>query len=271
MADDLLVTDEALEDPLVLRRLLSDIIERLDDDVNSVITDTFLLKTQTIIQTTETTTIKTILDYEPVTKLSGGDSTTPTDGYNLIADGEAPTITDPVVTIPAGFVNVAEITSLNTSPYPFTGSGVAIILKPSAAAQPVPADWTGYTGYPDIETAIANSTAADISFIFPNMPVIPKYGNPTIFNATTVSLTANPQLGKFDPLDEYPGDTDSWTTRVVGFFHFPFFETGWTAAVRFLTFGGEAGSYAFFNDDIPEWIGIDMVAGDDVYIKLSNV
>ena len=37
MADDLIVTDEALEDPLVLKRLLSDMIERLSNEVNDVI------------------------------------------------------------------------------------------------------------------------------------------------------------------------------------------------------------------------------------------
>jgi len=36
MADDLIVTDEVLEDPLVLRRLLSDIIERLGNEVQEV-------------------------------------------------------------------------------------------------------------------------------------------------------------------------------------------------------------------------------------------
>ncbi len=36
MADDLLVTDEALTDPLVLKRLLSDIIERLSNTVLEV-------------------------------------------------------------------------------------------------------------------------------------------------------------------------------------------------------------------------------------------
>lgn len=36
MADDLLVTDETLEDPLVLKRLLSDIIERLSNTVLEV-------------------------------------------------------------------------------------------------------------------------------------------------------------------------------------------------------------------------------------------
>lgn len=38
MADDLIVTDEALEDQLVLKRLLSEIIERLGNEVNEVST-----------------------------------------------------------------------------------------------------------------------------------------------------------------------------------------------------------------------------------------
>lgn len=37
MADDLIVTDEAIEDPLVLKRLLSDIIERLSNTVREVV------------------------------------------------------------------------------------------------------------------------------------------------------------------------------------------------------------------------------------------
>jgi len=37
MADDLIVTDEAVEDPLVLKRLLSDMIERLSNTVLEVI------------------------------------------------------------------------------------------------------------------------------------------------------------------------------------------------------------------------------------------
>lgn len=40
MADDLIVTDEALEDPLVMKRLLSDIIERLSNEVNEVLNST---------------------------------------------------------------------------------------------------------------------------------------------------------------------------------------------------------------------------------------
>lgn len=42
MADDLIVTDEVLNDPLVLARLLRDIIERLGDDVDSVNTQTII-------------------------------------------------------------------------------------------------------------------------------------------------------------------------------------------------------------------------------------
>lgn len=50
MAQDLLVTDEVLEDPQVLRRLLSDIIERLDDDEARVVTNTLIVKIKEIIE-----------------------------------------------------------------------------------------------------------------------------------------------------------------------------------------------------------------------------
>ena len=49
MADDLLVTDAVLEDPEVLRRLLSDIIERLSDTVQEVIDPVQTQQTLTII------------------------------------------------------------------------------------------------------------------------------------------------------------------------------------------------------------------------------
>lgn len=49
MADDLIVTDEVLADPLVLARLLRDIIERLGNDVDSVNTQTIINRTVTTI------------------------------------------------------------------------------------------------------------------------------------------------------------------------------------------------------------------------------
>ena len=49
MADDLLVTDAVLEDKLVLRRLLSDMIERLPNDVAPVAEQKILQKAQTLV------------------------------------------------------------------------------------------------------------------------------------------------------------------------------------------------------------------------------
>jgi len=52
VADDLIVTDEVLTDPLVLARLLRDIIERLGDDVDSVNSQAIINRTINIINDT---------------------------------------------------------------------------------------------------------------------------------------------------------------------------------------------------------------------------
>ena len=304
MADDLLVTDEVLEDPLVMRRLLSDIIERLDDDVNSVVTEALTTKIIQVISgngvdggaalTVELlneiigsssfnvaglASIETLVNLPNVTGISGGDSTTTYPDYPIapylvgVLDYliHYPTITvDPAPPTGdlVGFSNIGYILSGISYPY-FPGPEIG--LRPANLSDSVPSEWTGYTGYANIEEACKNAIADHVYFYFPDMPVIPKYGDPTIFSATTSAIhTNNLDAGHFDPLNEYPGDTLSWTTRVVGFYVYPTGNPSWTGLDEFLNFGGEAGNYAFNQNDIPEWLNVSFAPNADVWIKLSN-
>ena len=62
MADDLIVTDEAIEDPLVLKRLLSDIIERLPNAVDSIVTPEQVTKLGQILVTDQSVVVPTVQD-----------------------------------------------------------------------------------------------------------------------------------------------------------------------------------------------------------------
>lgn len=59
MADDLIVTDETIENPLVLKRLLSDIIERLSNTVNELADDNLVNNVINIVTGTNVSAIET--------------------------------------------------------------------------------------------------------------------------------------------------------------------------------------------------------------------
>lgn len=174
----------------------------------------------------------------------------------------------PPGTIPPGYVNVAEVITTRDTDY---AGGVSIRLKTGAGAQAVPADWVGYTGHADIAAAVvaAFSTPLDIGIHFPGLPAIPKYGDATVWdrNQNSVDEGGAPQKISFDPLDEYSGV--GWQDYAWGIFNF--MNSGTPEVTQILIFGGEAGYWALFNGDNPEWENLQWIAGDDVYIKLSNV
>lgn len=187
-----------------------------------------------------------------------------TSGPEVLPDPAPP---PPPVDI-SDYTNVAEVVATQNTNY---AGGVQIKLKAGAAAQAVPAGWTGYTGYANIQAALdaADSTPLDLGIHFPELPAITKYGSPTIWDRTqnSVDLGGSPQNISFDPLDEYNGA--GWQAHAFGIFNYMW--RGDAENLYFCVFGGEAGYWALFNGDTPEWESLQWVAGDDVYIRLSNV
>ena len=85
MADDIIVTDEALEDPLILRRLLQDIIERLGNEVNEVsnaVSAAALLAMQTQLNSLQSQVNALI-----ITCAAGGDTVTYGTWVPVVSDG----------------------------------------------------------------------------------------------------------------------------------------------------------------------------------------
>lgn len=168
-----------------------------------------------------------------------------------------------------GYVNIAYVHTTRDTDY---AGGVTCVLKAGAAAQAVPADWIGYTGEANIGDALelcdTNGDFLDFGIHFPEMPDIPKYGTPLIWDRSqnmTIEGTGPDKMG-FDPLDEYVGAGHlgyAW-----GCFLYLWNHGGATPTIA--VFGGEAGYNALTQGDNPEWDNEQWTINDDVYIKLST-
>lgn len=185
---------------------------------------------------------------------------------------QGPEIIPPIPVTPPdldGYANIAY--ALTTRDTDYVG-GVTVVLKAGAAAQAVPADWIGYTHLATIADALdeadTNGDFLDFGIHFPELPDIPKYGAPTIFDRSqnmTIEGTGPDEVA-FDPLDEYNGIQNA--DRAWGCFLYLWNHGGATPTIA--VFGGEAGYHAVDNGDNPEWEGEQWVINDDIYIKLST-